>query len=217
MVKIDKTPLPDGVCIKNENDYRGGLVFDLLVNDCRNKCYICEDKEPTGLNVEHRVAHKGDRALKYDWGNLFLSCIHCNSTKSFCVDNTDDIIIDPAKLDPEEYIEIAISAVDDLRGKVIINKTKNAEAIDATVKLLDGVYNGVSTDIKRLESANLRKKVMHEVSLFQQYLSGYKEETDLGYGEMIVKEISKGSAFAAFKRSIIRKDPDMVEKFSGKL
>ena len=217
MVKIDKTPLPEGIRIKAEDDYRGGPVFELLVRDCRNKCYICEDKELTGLNVEHRISHKGDKTLKYDWDNLFISCAHCNNTKSFYIDNTNDVIIDPAKFDPEEYIEIAISTVDGLREKVVINKIKDAESVDITVKLLDYVYNGVSTEIKRLESANLRNKIMREINRFRLYVRGYKEEAELGYGEIIAIEISKGSAFAAFKRNIIRKDPEMAGKFFEEL
>ena len=209
--------MPDEIRIESEDDYRGGKVFELLIMDCRNKCYICEDKESTGLNVEHRIPHKGDKTLKYNWDNLFLSCVHCNNTKSFCIDNTNDVIIDPVTLDPEEYIEIAISAVDGLKEKVIINKLKDAETVDTTVKLLNYVYNGAPTDIKRLESANLRNKIMREVNRFQLYVSGFKEETDLGYHELITKEISKRSAFAAFKRNIIRKDPDVVEKFSEEL
>ena len=31
MVKIDKTPLPDEVRIKNEKDYRSGLIFELHI------------------------------------------------------------------------------------------------------------------------------------------------------------------------------------------
>ena len=76
MVKLNKSPLPDNIEIKTEENYRSDPVFSIIKNDCNNKCYICEEKEPTGLQVEHRIAHKGDEALKYDWSNLLLSCYH---------------------------------------------------------------------------------------------------------------------------------------------
>ena len=217
MIKIDRTPLPAEMCIKDETHYRSGSIFDLIVKDCHNKCYICEDKELTAINVEHRVAHKGDKVLKYDWENLFLSCAHCNSTKNFCIDAADAVIIDPVKFDPEEYIEIALAVTDELKEEIVVKKIKDGESIDATVMLLDHVYNGVSTDIKRLESANLKNKIMDEIKFFRQYVSGYKEEPDLGYHDMITEEISRKSAFAAIKRNIIRKDPEIAEKFSEAL
>lgn len=213
MVKIDKTPLPDNTAIKNEDDYRKGTVFDLIVKDCRNKCYICEDGKPVGINVEHRVSHKGDTALKYDWNNLFLSCTHCNNTKGTAFDN----IIDPVKVDPEKYIDLAISTTEDLREKVIVRKTVDTEYIDKTVQLLECVYNGDSTDIKKLECANLRNKIMQEINRFQLYINGYNEENSSGYHTIIAEEISRSSAFAAFKRKIIRDDPQIASHFTEAL
>ena len=81
MILMNKRPLPDGVTISREEDYRSGIVFQMLVEDCHDKCYICEDSVHTAPNVEHRIPHNGDIALKYDWNNLFLACSHCNNTK----------------------------------------------------------------------------------------------------------------------------------------
>ena len=99
MIKINKRPLPSGVTITNEKDYRSGVVFQMLIEDCNKKCYICEDSVHTSPNVEHRVSHKDDPALKYDWNNLLLSCGHCNNTK---LDKYDGII-DPTQINPEEF------------------------------------------------------------------------------------------------------------------
>jgi hypothetical protein len=128
MVKINKSLLPPGACIRNERDYRDGDIFDLLVKDCRNKCYICEDKAPTALNVEHRIPHKGDSALKYD-------------------------------------------------------------------------------------CANLKNKIMKEITHFRQYVNGYKDEPNIGYADIISEELSRGNAFAAFKRGIVRNDPEIARAF----
>lgn len=45
------------------------------------KCYICENKQITSYQIEHLIAHRGNKDIKYDWNNLFLSCAHCNNTK----------------------------------------------------------------------------------------------------------------------------------------
>ena len=64
MVKLNKTPLPEG-SIVSEQDYQGGKVFKILLSDCYHKCYICEHR-PIPPEVEHRVAHKGNEKLKFD-------------------------------------------------------------------------------------------------------------------------------------------------------
>ena len=58
-------------------DYKCGDVLELLKNDFKNKCYICECKESLiSRNTEHFIPHKGDKNLKFDWNNLFWSCSH---------------------------------------------------------------------------------------------------------------------------------------------
>jgi len=57
-------------------------IVERLEDDFKNKCYICEEKNPKDINVEHFIAHEGNQGLKLDWNNLFLSCTHCNKIKS---------------------------------------------------------------------------------------------------------------------------------------
>ena len=45
MVHLTKTPLPPNVTINSEHSYRQGEAFDILIDDCHGKCYICEDEE----------------------------------------------------------------------------------------------------------------------------------------------------------------------------
>jgi len=42
-------------------------------------------------------------------------------------------------------------------------------------------------------------------------------EPDLGYGEMICEEIERSSVFAAFKRKIVRDDPELSVVFADVL
>jgi len=56
-------------------------IVERLEDDFKNKCYICGEKEPKDINVEHFVAHEGNQGLKLDWNNLFLSCTHCKNIK----------------------------------------------------------------------------------------------------------------------------------------
>jgi hypothetical protein len=55
------------------------------------------------------------------------------------------------------------------------------------------------------------------IARFLQYIKGYQDEPDIGYDAIIEKEISRSSAFAAFKRKSIRDDAELSVKFATSL
>ena len=213
MVRLHKSPLPPNTTILSEQDYRKGVVIDTLARDCHNKCYICEDKATT-INVEHIVPHRSEPALKFDWNNLFIACGHCNKTKQTKYDG----IIDPTQCDPEEHIALTVEIKDDMIEQVNVTSLSGDDTTRETAELLGLVYNGGSTDIGRIESSNLRNShLMPDIRLFYQYIHNFREEPDLGYDEKISKEIERSSAFAAFKRKIVRDDPELSKVFADSL
>ena len=213
MIKLTKRPLPADVTITNENDYRHGRIFDMLVEDCHRKCYICEDK-PTSINVEHIVSHRSDPTLKYDWNNLFIACAHCNSVKGTKYDDA----VNPSECDPEEFIALSVEIPENFIEKVRIDPLKQDSSTLKTTELLGYVYNGGSTDIKEIECANLRNEhLLPDIQRFMQFVYGFCTEPDLGYDKLIKKEISRSSKFAAFKRKIIRDNPELSARFSAAL
>ena len=214
MVKLRKSPLPDGVVIKKEFDYRDGRLFLLLHEDCLHKCYICESVQ-NPKNVEHRRPHRGDEKLKYDWNNLFISCGHCNGLKN--KRKYDNGILDPVETDPEDYISLQL-AFDDVKEKVIIKKINNAELVDITVELLEEVYNcSNGTANQKVSATALRNTISEEVMKLRLYIDEYKQYGEKGDYENIVKEIAREKEFAAFKRKIVRDDPVLSEKFAKEL
>ena len=217
MVYFEKSqPSPDCLDIekaKANGDYKCGDVLTRIKDDFKNKCYICEYKEPETINVEHFRPHQGDKDLKFNWDNLFWSCSHCNNTKSKkydnilnCTDINDDV---ENKLkyiiDPYPFAKAQIEALD-----------KSTETI-TTKELLLEVYNG-TTKLKTTESANLRKKLLKEIRDFQGLLCDYFEDTnspeDLKYFLIKIRgHINRGSSFTAFKRWIILGNDILKFKF----
>jgi len=213
MVRLNKSQLPPGATISSADDYRKGQVFSILVSDCHSKCYICEDK-PTTINVEHIVPHRSDPTLKFDWSNLFIACGHCNNIKLAKYDG----ILDPTQCDPEEHIVLSIEITDDITEQVQVTSLTTDESTLMTAELLGLVYNGGSTDIKEIECSNLRNShLMPNIRLFYQYIRNYRDEPDLGYDNVIRKEINRSSMFAAFKRKIIRDDSELSKTFADAL
>jgi len=211
MIKLTKRSKPPQP-ITEEKHYRNNPNFKALVEDCYGKCYICENDKSTTLNVEHRIPHRGDDSLKYDWQNLFLSCGHCNSIKGDKFDN----ILDPTKCDPEDFIALSLktdSLVEIVEACALSDDTRTKQ----TIELLSLIFNGGSTAIKDVECAVLRNELSACIARFFQYIEGYRAEPNEGYDIIIEKEISRSSAFAAFKRGIIRKDSELSTIFEALL
>jgi hypothetical protein len=158
------------------------------------------------------VPHRGNSLLKYDWSNLFLACGHCNNIK---LDNYD-AILDPTACDPEEFISLSLNH-NELVEVVLVEASTIDESVAQTATLLRYVYNGGTTDIKEIESANLRNSLSECIRKFNQYIKDYKDEPDIGYDAIISKEISRSSDFAAFKRKIIRENAELSSKFGAML
>ncbi|WP_299135224.1 HNH endonuclease [uncultured Tenacibaculum sp.] len=217
MVYFEKTQ-PGPNCLEVEKlkvngDYKCENVLELIKDDFKNKCYICEYKEPVTINVEHFRPHEGNNELKYSWDNLFWSCSHCNNTKLAkygnilnCTDINDEVekklkyIFKPFPFEKVEIVE--------LDNSVETIQTKN---------LLLEVYNG-TTKLKTIESSNLRNKLLNEIMNFQELLCDYFSDTntleDKEYYLIKIKgHLNRGSNFTAFKRGIILDNEVLKLKF----
>ena len=217
MVYLEKSQ-PAPVCLekeklKKDGDYKCEEVLERLSRDFKNKCYICEAKAPTTINVEHFVAHQGNQNLKFDWNNLFFACGHCNNTKlnKFdkllnCTDLNDDVA---GKL---KYVFNSFPI-----EQVSIEALDGSEETKATQTLLLAVYNGI-TKLKVLESANLRQQLLNEIDEFQKSLMHYLKETNSAkdyefYLTQIRGHLSRASGFTAFKRWIILENETLRAEF----
>jgi uncharacterized protein (TIGR02646 family) len=198
---------------KANGDYKCDNVLNRIKNDFKNKCYLCEYKEPTSINVEHFVPHEGNLDLKFDWNNLFWSCSHCNNTKL----NTYTNLL--SCTDPDHNVET------DLKygfkpfpfESVDIISLKDEQRVHNTRDLLIALYNG-TTKLKTIESSNLRDKLLDEIMEFQAHLKDYFRDTnseeDRQYFLIRIRgHLDRGSNFTAFKRWIIRDNNRLNQEF----
>lgn len=210
MVYFEKsTPAPACLAIeeaKKSGDYKCGNVLNRIKEDFKNKCYICECREPNSINVEHLRPHQGNKHLEFNWGNLFWSCFHCNNTKS---NRYTDII---NCTNQAENIEgrIKLSMKPFPKEMVVVEALDTQASTVSTKNLLEAIYGG-TTNLKRMESANLRDKILDDIMDFQGYLNTYykgsssQPEKDNALLK-IRSHLSKVSNFTAFKRWIIREN-----------
>jgi hypothetical protein len=218
MIFLPKSqPAPDCLAhekTKAEGDYKCGSVLNRLAGDFKNKCYLCEDKTATSINIEHFIAHQGDKNLKFDWTNLFYACGHCNNIKLAKYNRLLNCTTDA---DIEAKIRYDIKPFPkELPQILAIDNTANT---CHTVTLLLAIFNG-TTPLKKLESANLRNKLLKEVHSFQSILMQYFDYADAELIEeanallpQIKLHIGKAANFASFKRCIIRNNNAFLAEF----
>lgn len=79
MLKIERTPTPPAsLAIESKKaygSYTSEDVISQLKQDFNSKCYLCELKDLTDIEVEHLLPHY-NRTIKervFDWNNLFCA------------------------------------------------------------------------------------------------------------------------------------------------
>jgi hypothetical protein len=185
-------------------------IIKRLKEDFHNKCYICEEKEPKDINVEHFVAHQGNNTLRLDWNNLFLSCVHCNNIKSNDYNNLLNCTILTDKVDKAIHYSCNPMPKEKPIFDILIPSVKATK----TKELLEKCFNGEHTGQKALESSNLRDLLLKEILIFQNLLFDYYKYDDKEYFLIKIKfHLSNKSAFTAFKRWIIRDNDYLKNKF----
>lgn len=209
-------PEPEELAVerkKNSGKYAIHSVLMRLKEDFQDKCYICEYKNPPTINVEHLISHEGNQNLKFDWSNLFLACSHCNNIKS----NRYNNILNCTNLDDdvENLIKIHINPMP--LSKVEVHPLSSDERVVETADLLDKIYNGTTT-MKKIESNYIRKALVKEILLFlnnlQEYFDAGTPQLREYFRLLIGEQLDSSSAFAVFKRWLIKENPGLMEEFS---
>lgn len=216
MINIENKPVPSDLekLVKDTKNYRHQSVVDRIKSNFNNKCYLCEIKESTSINIEHFIPHRGSEELKYKWSNLYFACSHCNGIKGHRYDN----ILDPLNDDVESFINCRMDAVP--MAKVIIERNSSDEKVVNTVNLLDEIYNKCSetAGVRTAESINLRKKLLKELRSFQDSLFVYYDEDELDEDrekarKQIIKHLRSRSEFTAFKRCLVKEKEIIYDEF----
>jgi HNH endonuclease len=221
MINIVKSQ-PAPLCLSEEKekangDYKKIEVLERIQADFYNKCYICEDKDITTINVEHFEPHRNDKEKLFDWNNLFYACQHCNNTKSDlakyhpllnCTDATHKIL---------DWVRFEYEIMPLGEPKIIALQTD--ELTQKTVTLIQDVFNG-TTPLKTLEARNLRRRLEKEMKPFLDELFTYFSEDDYSEEDRailksrIIRKLSIKSPFTAFKVWYIKKNQSYLQEFS---
>lgn len=216
MVYFEKSqPAPVSLAVekmKLSGIYRTEDVIQKLEEDFKGKCYICELKYPTSINVEHFISHQGDLDLKFDWNNLFFACGHCNNVKLAGFDALLNCTCKDDNVDTAIYYQLNPFP----KEKAFFEVKIHSEKAEKTKELLDKTFNGEHTALKVLESSNLRNLLLQEIKEFLSLCEIYLEDTTNTFlAHKIQLELGNSSAFTAFKRWIVRDNKSLSKEFEA--
>jgi hypothetical protein len=199
---------------KPNGTYRLQSVINQLKADFFNKCYLCELRAPTSINVEHRIPHCGNDAdLKFSWVNLLWACGHCNGTKGDryhpILDCTDENMRVLNRLD------FSFEAFP--LPRVMVRELDNNEDTINTANLLNAIHSGSETArIRQVEAANLCSAILEEFDKFLRLIENYKDaqsEQRESLSRRIRRALSKEAAFTAIKACYIKRHQYLREEF----
>ena len=206
MVKIERSfPAPESLAVeaqKLNGRYDCQDVIERLRSDFHNKCYICEMKDLQDPNVEHLLPHKNGKfpERKFDWGNLFWSCGHCNGIKNNS--KYDEGILDCCKADPEKYMYFGLEG-----NEVIVNSFDSEdEILKRTCMLIMETFSLKNTGMRTYTSSERYKQLQKEMNLLYKQLEELHRSPESQIVIRIIRSLlRRESAFAAFKRCYVRR------------
>jgi len=201
--------------IKPSGNYRIQSVLEVLRRDFCNKCYLCEDS-PQSVNVEHLIAHKGDKDLEFSWANLFWACSHCNNIKG---QGYDGILNCSTDANVEQKLDYKFSPFP--AESIVIESVDGAADSKMTSKLLQDIYNG-TTVMKKMESNGLRKKICRQINdlvdlILRFHDAEFDQEARISLGEQIKMKIRVNAPFASFSRTCLRRYPKTLEALRAEI
>lgn len=147
---------------KSHRSYNAPEVVEALREMFHEKCYICESKHVTSYNIEHLTPHQGNANYKYDWDNLFLSCSHCNNTKT----SKYISILDCSRVDVDRCISFHFLDSLQNENEILIEALDEAIETQNTCKLLMEVYYG-RTPQKKIEARIIRCELRRQLLAFR--------------------------------------------------
>lgn len=203
MIKVNRSSEAPAILSQGtaKDRYRSAEVVERLFSDFHGKCYICEIRPLQSAEVEHLRPHMRGRFPErmYDWGNLFLSCPHCNSVKAKQKYGND--IIDCCERDPELLLDQEL-----VENRVRVSPLENGRDVRLTADLIEEVFMSDTPPLRGYESDMRLKELQRRMNLLYKSLEEYRRNKgDVVAARTLQTILKPEEAFAGFARCYVRK------------
>lgn len=206
MIRVRKSEAPAELA---QSGYTCEAVRQALITDGDQKCFICERRRDTDLQVEHLQSSTNYPELEDKWDNLYIACDYCNKRKS----SYHDDMLHPDQRDVEELIDHRV----DLMGEVAqFSSTQATADVQSTISLLSKVYNGARAKgkprrvLEQLFWDDFKKEYIYFLKLVNAYLAG-KPGAEVAVRELL--DVTE--EYLAFKYHLIKTNPVLMQTFQN--
>lgn len=204
--------------LETRTSYRGQDVYDALMHTFSGKCYICEDKGLTSINIEHLSPHENDVDLKYAWENLCLACSRCNNIKGHRFNN----LIDCTNPSQDAFLLVKLLPPRMPDAKVRVYPMEDSDSVNQTAELLDRVFNSKHTIEKAITGEELRRRIFKKAYKILEHQNTYFDDESPQADKDIALErlkvlMKKEQAFSAFLRWLVIESPMLAELLEGEM
>ena len=190
--------------------YNDDAVRSRLLEEQHDKCYLCERLLHTNYQVEHLKSKTHYPALINEWTNLFVACEYCNDKK---LDDYDDIL-NPSECKVEQIIRQLFDAKS---GRFIFEQASklHSEQVDATIHLLNILFNGKKHNMLTLKEKRFRQDFFVSYNSFLKKLNNVlaSGKSDKSLWELKM-ELEASSEFLGFKYWVLAAIPQMKDWLS---
>lgn len=164
MFNVVKSPAPQGDFLYNDV-----IVVELIRQDFFDKCYLCEEKTPRHLEVEHFYPLSYFPHLKNDWNYLLCICNKCNKIRPKNINTTDENeVLDCCTTDVENLILLKFNNSD---SSISFTGANGNIIITNTIKLLQRIHNGIDTASNSY--IDLRKLIAQELAELEDEINSF--------------------------------------------
>lgn len=227
MVKFTRSPDPPPSLevekAKKDGKYDLPDVRQQLRLDFHGKCYLCEIGRLQSEDVEHLRPKANRPEVRFDWNNLFLSCHHCNMTKT--KKKYDGTILDCCREDPEKYLKQTLTSckengITTVHVQVVPIADSPTKTAIRTAELIEDCFELLNTGAREGECQVRIDELSEEMNILKNrlrlYLRQVQQNKSTNRSLIVLKELlDRSHPFAGFLRTYVRehldKYPDLAE------
>jgi hypothetical protein len=206
MFNVTKSAAPTGGFKYNDN-----AIERQVKDDFFDKCYLCEEKVPRHLEVEHFYPQAHYPHLVHHWDNLLCICQKCNKIRPKQINTTnEDEVLNCCEEDVEVLIQLRFLA----KEKKVEITGSSQQKIKNTIELLDRIHNG-GNKTKSNSYSDLQKLIVKELAKLEEDITNLMNyQLEKPFKDKIKQRLSRQSAFMAIKRTYINDfNPEFTELF----
>lgn len=190
-----------------EAGYGCDEVKQAILDDQKDKCYLCERKVTTDYQVEHIASRTYNADKENEWKNLFIACNYCNDRKKHYYDD----IPQPDELEFENVVE---QTVDLNAQKVVFNTDVNDSQVRKLIVLLGKLFNGKGF-CRNLMEKRFWDDFMTSYSSFLRRVAAYRRNPTDDNKKVVIADLGIEQPALGFKYAFLKSDKDLWSIFGA--